>query len=360
MRIDVHLHMIGNGRDIDNINNDVYFNAEDNQHWFTRLLYNLIEEDLMRLKADLNRDGIISTIEYIELIYRILKESEEIDTIVLLALDALYSPRTGELDRRRTDLFVSNRFLNRVVAGLNQRLRDEGIEDKRFLLGASVSPNRRDWESELEHILTQTDAVLLKLIPSIQHVHLMDARHRDFYRTLSRYNLPLLCHTGPEYSFPEGIRNKRLDNFRFLERAIECGVKVIVAHCATPVFPLIDRDETEEFYRFMKGANGDGQIRIWADTSALSLSTRIHLIPRILDLLPPEWLIHGSDFPVPIDGWTHLPYLSHDVRPDEYIMIVRTKNPLDRDVRIKRACGFADSMLNNAGSVLRLRGHDHG
>ncbi len=326
MRVDIHVHMIGNGRDIDNVDRDVYFNAEDNQRWFARLLYNLIEEDLMRLEADLNKDGIISTIEYIGLIYRMLRDSEEIDAIVLLALDALYSPRTGELDRRRTDLFVSNRFLSRIVVSLNQRLKEDGIDNKRFLFGASVSPNRRDWESELEYILTQTDAVLLKLIPSTQHIHLMDTRHRDFYRTLSRYNLPLLCHAGPEYSFPEGIRNKRLDNFRFLERAIECGVNVIVAHCATPVFPLIDKDETQELYNFMKDANGNGRIHLWADTSALSLSTRMHLIPEILDLFPPEWLIHGSDFPVPIDGWTHLPYLSHDVRPDEYIMIVRTGN----------------------------------
>jgi len=356
MKVDIHVHMIGNGRDIDNVDSDVYFNAEDNQHWFTRLLYNLIEEDLRRLEADLNRDGIISTIEYIELIYRMLRESEEIDTVVLLALDALYSPRTGELDRRRTDLFVSNRFLSRIVEGLNLRLRNEGVENKRFLFGASVSPNRRDRESELEYVLTQTDAVLLKLIPSAQHIHLRDTGHRDFYDTLSRYNIPLLCHTGPEYSFPEGIRNKGLDNFRFLERPLECGVKVIVAHCATPVFPFIDRDETEELYRFMKGANSNGRIQMWADTSALSLSTRMHLIPEILDLFPPEWLVHGSDFPVPIDGWTHLPYLSHDVKPDEYIMIAGTKNPLDRDVRIKRAYGFSESILNNAVSVLRLRG----
>ncbi|GAB4538970.1 MAG: amidohydrolase family protein [Thermodesulfovibrionia bacterium] len=354
MNIDIHIHMIGNGRDIDNIDNDVYFYTDDNNHWFTRLLYNLIEDDLQRLEADLNRDGRVSTHEYIELIYRMLKESEEIDAIVLLALDGLYSPKTGLLDKERTDLLVSNRFLYRLTLQLNKRLMDEGSK-KRFLFGASVSPNRRDWESELEYVLTQTDAVLVKLIPSTQHIHLMDSRHRDFYNTLSRYNIPLLCHVGPEYSFPEGIRNKRLDNFRLLERPLECGVRVIAAHCATPVFPFIDKDETREFYHLMKQTNIDGSVRLLADTSALSISTRSHLIPLILDLFPQEWLLHGSDFPIPIDGWTQLPYLNHGVNVDEYIGIVRTKNPLDRDVRIKRAHGFSDLILSNAERVLRLK-----
>jgi hypothetical protein len=58
----------------------------------------------------------------------------------------------------------------------------------------------------------ETEAVLIKLIPSTQHVHLMDASHRDFYDALHSANMPLLCHVGPEYSFPEGIREKGLDN----------------------------------------------------------------------------------------------------------------------------------------------------
>jgi hypothetical protein len=183
----------------------------------------------------------------------------------------------------------------------------------------------------------------------------MDSRHKDFYYTLSKYNIPLLCHVGPEYSFPEGIRHKRLDSFRLLERALECDVMVIAAHCATPVFPLIDRDHTKEFYNFMKQANGGGKVQLLADTSALSLSTRIHIIPDVLELFPSEWLLHGSDFPIPIDGWTHLPYLSHDVTFGEYMDIVKTKNPLDRDVRIKKAYGFSDSILSNAGTVLRIK-----
>jgi predicted TIM-barrel fold metal-dependent hydrolase len=357
MRIDMHLHTIGNGRDLKNVNEDVYFNADDNHHWFTRILYNMVEGDMEHLGADFNRDGRISTKEYCELLYTMLVTSEEIDGAVLLALDAVYSAKTGELDEQKTDLWVSNRFLHRTVQALNGRLQNESDPEKKkkkFFFGASVSPNRKGWEDELDYVLTQTNAVLIKLIPSAQHLYLMDERHKDFYRALAAHRLPLLCHVGPEYSFPEGIRKRQLDNFRYLERPLEYGVTVIAAHCATPVFPLIEKPQIKEFYSFMKDANGDGTVRLWADTSALSLSTRIYLMPAILDTFPAHWLVHGSDFPIPIDGWAHLPWVTYDMTPEEYIRIWKTTNPLDKDVRIKQAHGFSDTILENAEKVLRL------
>ena len=357
MRIDVHLHVLGRGTDLNEVEREVYFNAEDNQHWFTRLLYNMIEDDLKGMGADFNRDGKLSTEEYLELIYRIVTSSEEIDAVVLLALDALFSPETGELDRRRTDLWVPNRFLAEKVKELNQRLQGEADPQKRgkrFLFGASVSPNRKDWEEELEYVLKGTDAVLIKWIPSVQHISVKDDRHRAFYRALAAEGMPLLCHVGPEYSFPEGIRHRELDDFRFLVKPLSEGVKVIAAHCAAPVFPPFEENEIKEFYALMKDANGAGEVRLWADTSALSLATRIPLIPQIIKTFPPEWLLHGSDFPIPINGWPHLPWITSKMTPQDYLRIYHTKNPLDKDVRIKRAHGFSEAILENAQKVLRL------
>ncbi len=357
MKIDMHFHVLGNGTDLNNVDNDVYFYADDNHHWFTRLLYNLVEEDIKDLGADFDQDGKISTDEYFKLVYKLLTSSKEIDGIVLLALDAVFSPKTGKLDEKRTDLYVSNRFLSKKVMELNEQLQNESdprLKCKKFFLGASVSPNRENWRSELEYIFSQTDAVLIKWIPSTQHIHLMDDKHNEFYDALASHNMPLLCHVGPEYSYPEGLRQRELDNFRYLEKPLGHGVTVIAAHCATPVFPVIDKNETKEFYSLMKNANTDGEVRLWADTSALSLSTRIPFLSEIVKIFPSGWLVHGSDFPIPIDAWPHLPWVTTDMTPGEYMKIIKTKNPLDRDVKIKEAHGFSRSIIENAEKVLPL------
>lgn len=352
MKTDIHCHVFGKGGDLDNIENEIFFNPDDNNSLLTRALYPMMEKSLEKSGADTNSDDFISEKEYFDYLYRQLKESKELDGIVLLAMDALYSPKTGELDRVKTDLCVSNKYLSRIIDKLNEKLYIEG-PTKIFFLGASVSPNRPDWESELNYVLTQTNAALIKLIPSVQHIKMWDPKHKPYWEMLADYDIPLLCHVGPEYAFPEGPRMKKYDNFRYLENPLKYGVKVIAAHCATPVIPFYDKDETKAFLKFMKSANKNG-IKLWADTSALTMATRIHLLRKVIEDFPDEWLMHGSDFPVPIDGWIHLPHINPDISKKEYLEFKNEKNPFDLDVKIKRACGFADSILTNWNGVLKI------
>jgi len=353
MKLDMHFHVVGRGDDISQVSENVFFYPEDNNTLLTRVLYKLVEKELEKSGADFDQSGTIDTNEYFNLIYQSLSTSKEIDGVVLLGLDALYDPESGKVDEVKTDLWVSNRFLAKKVRELNERLMNEADLRKKFFWGASVSPNRKDWREEMEFVVNDPNAVLMKLIPSVQHINLRDPRHKDYYQTLARSQMPLLCHVGPEYSFPEGIRERKRDNFRFLDKPLQHGVTVIAAHCATPVFP-IDKDETKEFYAFMKGANSSSKIQLWGDTSAFSLLTRIPILKEILETFPPEWLVHGSDFPIPIEGWAHLPGLTHDVTFEEYEKMKNTANLLDKDVIIKRAHGFSDSILENARKVLRL------
>ncbi len=357
MRFDMHLHVVGRGTDINQVNENVYFYPDDNNLFFTRILYSMVEKDLEKLGADLDQNGMVDTGEYLELVYQYLRASEEIDCVVLLGLDAVYDPGSGRLDKKRTDIWVSNRFLAKKVKELNGRLDREDPETrkKRFFYGGSVSPNRKDWREELEFVIGDPNAVLIKLIPSAQHIRLRDRKHKPYYELLADHHMPLLCHVGPEYSFPEGLREWRLDNFRYLDRPLESGVTVISAHCATPVFPPpINKNEVKEFLAFMKSANPGRKVQLWGDISAFSLSTRIPIVQEVVKTFPAKWLVNGSDFPIPIDGWIHLPWVTQGVTIEEYLEIKKTQNPLDRDVRIKRAHGFSDSVLENAEKVLRL------
>jgi hypothetical protein len=356
MKIDMHFHVVGRGMEIDQVDEKVFFYPEDNNTLLTSVLYRLVEKYLGEAGADFDRSGTVETDEYLTLAYEHLSTSKEIDAVVLLGLDALYEPESGELDRTKTDLWVSNRFLSKKVKELNERLMSEDDpkkREKKFYWGASVSPNRKHWEEEMEFVVNDPNAVLMKLIPSVQHIDLRDPKHKPYYESLAGNKMPLLCHVGPEYSFPEGIRQKRRDDFRFLDKPLDSGVTVIAAHCATPVFP-IDKNETAEFGAFMRSTNTGNTTRLWGDTSAFSLMTRIPILKEILDTFPPEWLVHGSDFPIPIEGWVHLPGFTHGIAWEEYKQIKDTGNLLDRDVLIKRAHGFSDSILENAENVLRL------
>lgn len=355
MSIDMHCHVIGGGKDISNVDNDVFLNMNDNQHLITWVVSHMVSNGLAELGGRVRGNGI-ATDDYFELLVSLLSKSGLIDTLILLALDAVYDEEAGKIDEVKTDLYVSNSYLIRKVRELNQRFAaapEPHIRKKRFLVGSSINPHRPDCVERLKEAASSPEVVLLKWIPSAQHI-VMERVSREFFQALADTGLPLLCHVGPEYSFPEGIRNKGLDSVGQLEIPLAHGVRVIAAHCAAPVFPLIDKDEMRRLADMMARHNKTGGVQLWADTSALSLATRIPYIPEMLELFNPEWLIHGSDFPIPIEGWPHLPIITNGVTPAEYREICDTKNPFDRDVRIKRAHGFSDDILANAEKVLRL------
>jgi predicted TIM-barrel fold metal-dependent hydrolase len=364
MKIDMHCHVLGNGKNILNVDNDIYYDIADHpmgsfdarKLLVKNIVTNVILDNISKEGGKIT-DKEIKADDYFKMMKSLLVNSTEIDAVVLLAMDGIFNTDPShELMIKETELFVSNKYLYKKICELNnefQNSNDDRIKKKRFLFGASVSPNRSDWESELEYVCTQTDAVLLKWIPSAMHINVDNQEHRPFYEMLRRYNLPLLCHVGPEYAFIEGVSQESLDNYKFLETPLSYGVKVIAAHCDLPYFPT-DKNDLDGFIDFIKKWNNGTEIKLWADTSALTASTRIMFLEKIINNILPEWLLNGSDFPVPISGLEHLPFITHDMTFKEYMDILNTKNPFDLDVKIKRAHGFSDSILENPAKVLRL------
>jgi hypothetical protein len=117
MKIDLHFHVVGRGKDINQVDENVFFYPEDNNTFLTRVLYRLVEKYLGEAGADFDQSGTVDTNEYFSLIYRSLCTSKEIDGVVLLALDALYGPKSGKLAKKKTDLWVSN--------GSSQKVKNE-------------------------------------------------------------------------------------------------------------------------------------------------------------------------------------------------------------------------------------------
>jgi len=46
MKLDMHIHVVGRGNDIDQVNDNVFFYPEDNNTLLTRVLYKLVEKTL--------------------------------------------------------------------------------------------------------------------------------------------------------------------------------------------------------------------------------------------------------------------------------------------------------------------------
>ena len=238
------------------------------------------------------------------------------------------------------------------MTALNKRFESENIKDKRFFLGASVNPNSRTWEEELDFVLKYTDAVLIKWIPSVQRIQ-VDKVSSRFYKKLAQNEMPILCHVGPEHTFPVGRRQKEYNNFRHLEKPLTEHVKVIAAHCNTPAVPLLEKNEISDFRAFIEKKNKH-DVQLYADTSALCSITRSRYLSDIVKNFNHEWLVHGSDFPIPVTGWINMPLLRRDITLSKYMKIINCKNPFDRDVIIKRAYGLSESILDNAERVLRM------
>ncbi|MEO5356727.1 MAG: amidohydrolase family protein [Nitrospirae bacterium YQR-1] len=350
MKIDMHCHAWGCGKDIANADNEAFYLIGNNSHWFVNSVFSYIQRNVSSFLPN-NKKDCFTTDDFFEFFYWALSTSKEIDAVVVLALDAPFSANNGALMSNICEFWVPNKFTINRIKTMNYNLRINRI-NKSVYYGASVNPNRRDWIEEFDYALETGSPVLFKLVPSAQHIDLTDKRYVKFYKKLSDNNMPLLCHTGPEYALTEGIKHMERDEFEKLRLPLECGVTVIAAHCAAPVFPT-DVNRVGEFCRFMEWADREG-LKLYADTSNLSLSTRMHVISEILTGIPSNRMLHGSDFPIPVESTPIMPSPFNNITLTDYLQILATSNPLDRDVVIKRAHGFSDATLSTALKVLNL------
>jgi uncharacterized protein len=117
-----------------------------------------------------------------------LARSRRVAQAVILAMDGVVG-EDGELDMAKTEIYIPNEF----VAAQTRRYPN-------LLFGASINPYRRDALQRLEQAAAD-GAVLLKWLPSIQHIDPADQRLIPFYLKLKELGLPLLSHTGEESSF---------------------------------------------------------------------------------------------------------------------------------------------------------------
>jgi uncharacterized protein len=263
-----------------------------------------------------------------------LAGSRRVAAAVVLAMDGVIGA-DGELDRTKTELYIPNEF----VAAQTKLY-------PRLLFGASVNPYRKDALERLEEAAAN-GAVLLKWLPSIQHIDPADDVLVPFYMRLKELGLPLLTHTGKEGSFT--CAREELADPERLRLPLSLGVTIIAAHAA-----VTGRNDGERNYdRFLRLCRE--YPNLFADISALTQLNRLGHLRRLLknkDLR--GRLLYGTDMPLlntPIvSPYLFLPTLS----PRRIFSIARISNPWDQDVALKEALGVGCEIFLNAKNVIRL------
>ena len=266
-----------------------------------------------------------------------LAASRSVSRAVVLALDGVVDAQ-GNLDRAHTEIYVPNEFIAAEVA-----------KHPNLLFGASVNPYRPDALARLEWAKAH-GAVLVKWLPSIQHVDPADPRIIPFYRKLAELQLPLLTHTGSEHSFTSA-EDAFCDPER-LRLALQEGVTVIAAHAAT-TGTYEGEGSLERLARLMATYPN-----LYADISSLTQLNKHGHLARVLRR--PEFedrLIYGTDYPlvampVLVSPW----YYSVRLSWSERRAISAMDNPWDRDVTLKHALGLPADVWTRGEKVLRVKG----
>lgn len=266
-----------------------------------------------------------------------LAGSQHVGHAVVLALDGVVDAR-GELDPAQTEIYVPNEFLATEVP-----------KHPNLLWGASINPYRPDALARLEWARAH-GAVLVKWLPSVQHIDPADERLIPFYRKMVELGLPLLTHTGNERSFTQA-RDELCDPDR-LRLPLREGVTIIAAHAAT-TGQFHGERSFDRLSRLMPDFPN-----LYADISSLTQLNKLGYLNEVLRR--PEFrhrLLYGTDYPlIEIHALVSPWYFPRQLSLRQRLAIGKIKNPWDRDVALKQALGVPADVWTRADAILA---HDH-
>ena len=319
--IDIHCHSAGIGAG----GSGCFVSAALRRSWRYRIYlkaFRVSEEELLR-----EGDGLI-----LRRLSEELARSRRVTAAVILAMDGVVGD-DGELNAAETEIYIPNRY----VAAETRRYPN-------LLFGASVNPYRKDAVTRLEQAAAD-GAVLLKWLPAIQRIDPSDKRLIPFYLRLKELNLPLLSHTGNEYSFTRA-RNDLADP-ELLRLPLSLGLKVIAAHAASN-----GRNKGESNHaRFIRLC---GEFpNLYADISALTQLNRLGHLSRLLKHRELHGrLLYGTDMPLPNTCLISPFAFPFRIPPGRMLAIAHIANPWDRDVALKEALGVTEAILANSSGLL--------
>ena len=158
--------------------------------------------------------------QYVERLVELARGMPVRGRFYLMALDKHHGP-DGTPDPERTDFYVPNEYVFSLAGEFPDVL----------VPVMSVHPDRADALTALVRWASRGGR-LVKWLPNAQNIDPADPRYDDFYDQMRELGLVLLSHAGEEQAV-EAEEHQELGNPLRLRRALDRGVRVIVAHCAS-------------------------------------------------------------------------------------------------------------------------------
>ncbi len=345
---DAHVHLLGVGDGSQPPS--AGFNGEGGEWWG---LFGAVQRKLFLNAACCGHSPVDTA--YVARLLALAEAMPPGHKMLLLALDGSYGV-DGRRDAEHTHVWTGNEYCAAVARA----------NPSRFEWAASVHPYRPDAVAAIEQAKAG-GARALKWIPSAQSIDPALPRCDEVYRTLTRLDLPLIVHAGEERAAPG---DDELGNPLRLRRALEHGVRVVVAHCAS-MGESRDLDvgehgpSTDCFNLFERLMDEPAHVgRLFGDISAMTQSARAgRPLRRVLERgrAGGDWagrLLNGSDYPIPgLMPLYSLGRLAEEgVLPAaavEPLTAIRRHNPLLFDFVLKRHLSLGGQRL--APSVFETR-----
>ena len=223
--------------------------------------------------------------------------------------------------------------------------RDVARADPQFFeWAASIHPYRRDCVEAL-HKAKADGARAVKWLPAAMGIDPASALCRKFFEAMQKLDLPLITHAGEERAVLGHVEQDAGNPLR-LRPALDAGVRVVVAHCASMGADRdLDRGGVAESFALFARLMGEKRYEknLFGDLSAITQANRAGGgLARVLE--EEAWhprLLNGSDYPLPgVMPIYSLAYLVSlkliEERAAPVLREIRLHNPLLFDFVLKR------------------------